>query len=207
MLKAKIELQERQISKLTCIIDNLEEKNAKCERLLDANIQLNKRIEELTSNNKQRVREQKVFESVKKIFNKSQMRLLENSNLKYCNWSVEDLEDAKELCDCSPKAYNFLRKKGYPLPTEVTMKKNLKKLKAENSKKDKADSADEQDVSGEEQTLIEICKNVEITYENSFMEDINGEDVEVQEEVVMDFESEPEIKDESTEENMFEVSG
>lgn len=121
--KAKIALQKKQISKLTCIIDKLDDEVSKSDRILDANVKLNRQVEELNKSLLERMKDDDLLRSVRELFSPGQLYLLENPRLTTCSWKKEDIKEAIELRACGPQAYRLLKRKGYPLPGESTLRK------------------------------------------------------------------------------------
>lgn len=116
-------MQEKQILRLTYIVNQLEKKVTKSDALLKANEELNREMEEMKRSELQRLKDHTLAKSVRELFSPAQLYLLENPNRSRCHWREEDKNEMIELYNCGKRAYNLLRRKGFPLASESTLKK------------------------------------------------------------------------------------
>lgn len=88
------------------------------EKVKNLNSLLKKKDFEITQ---LKARNQQYETILNRFFTKAQInRLLHQKQTK---WAPEDIADAKFLKNTSPKAYMFLREKGYPMPAPSTLRR------------------------------------------------------------------------------------
>lgn len=111
-----------------CENENIEILRKKVASLENANYELRKENQEM----KQKIQEMKQqklspYKEVKKILSKvftpGQIKKLMNPEIKNIHWFPQDIESAISLQSVSPKAYRYLRIKGFPLPSLSTLRR------------------------------------------------------------------------------------
>lgn len=92
------------------------------------NMNLQRKVAELNKENdkllKKVLETQMLRDSLKTMFTESQIRKLETGR-KRVKWSQEDISNAISLHNAGPRAYDYLIKKGFPLPGISTLDKWL----------------------------------------------------------------------------------
>lgn len=177
--KAKIALQEKQILKLTYIVDQLEDKVSKDERLLAANEKLSHEIEEMKKSEEQRLKDEVLLKNVKKLFSPNQLHFLGNPNMEQCHWKEEDIDEAMELHAGGPNAYRILKRKGFPLPSEATLKPKTKRMGSEDKDLEDTDKNKNSHNSSRSVDDISQIKHSQIASEHIKKEQ-DEEDIEVE---------------------------
>lgn len=120
--ESKITLQEMEILQLKFVIDQYTKKARNYDKLKEANANLKKQLVDLATSDFDQEKNRNLVAAVRKIFSPSQLHMLERNKKRICYWQKREIKEALALRDCGIKAYRFLRNKGYPLPSELTLK-------------------------------------------------------------------------------------
>lgn len=113
----RLQVHQTRLEYLESVIEKLREKY---DRLLVANIELSKKNQEMAEILAKR--DENLISAVEQIFTAGQIAILKNPKRTRGSWSSLDIAEALSLHAAGPRAYRLLKKKGYPLPGESTLR-------------------------------------------------------------------------------------